>query len=810
MRASPAILNDLRVAIKSLARTPLFTVIAIVTLGLGIGANTSMFSVLSGYMLRPPPYPESDQLDRIYRGTAGDADGGVSPADFLELRREATGYGEVAGYSVAEMNLSEAGRPAELVRGARVSANLFSLLREGPWLGRGFRADETVHGSHRVLIVSHRLWQHRFGGDAGVLGRPLRVDGEVYRVVGVLPEDFSDWRHLGNYDLFQPLAFDAQARADRASTAIHLVGRRSAARTPPQGDALVAAFGRRLAQRHPAVHAGASWHAVPIGETFLPWYGQAVIAMLVALSGFVLLIACSNLANLLLVRTIARAREFAVRSALGASRFQVLRPLFLESLLLALLGGACAILVALWAFDWMEAASVGDSGYGFDLHLDWRVLSWALGACLFTALAFGTAPALFALRVDPNRILRGGARGNSGGRGLRRFRGVLIVGQFALAMVLLAGAALFVRGLDELNNRRYGWESDQVVTGTVLLPDSRYPGDREVADFQRLALERLEALPGVKSASLSFTMPYFGLGEARKYQVAGRPAPRPGEEPGAVINGVTPGYFETVGTRVLAGRAFRPADGPGTRVFIINQSMAEALFPGESALGRRIARAGEPAGWGEVVDVVADVQSVLPEKRAVPNQLYQPLAQEPRRAVEIALRAEGVAPARLVESVRTTFMALDPDLPVRRLRPARVAIARANYGMGVLSRILTALGLLGLGLAALGIYGVIARSVAQRADEFGIRLALGAVAGDITRLVLASGARLALVGSVLGLVGALGVSRLIMTAFPNMRTNSLLAVIGVNLLLVATALLACYLPARRVARISPAEALQTM
>jgi predicted permease len=548
----------------------------------------------------------------------------------------------------------------------------------------------------------------------------------------------------------------------------------------------------------------------PIDDSFIGEGGQSILGMLVGLSGFVVLIACSNLANLLLARTMTRAREFAVRSALGASRAQMLRPLFVESLLLAFAGGICALFVALWTFDWFAVVSAGSNGLGVDMRVDGRVLGWMFGACLFTALAFGVVPAHFALRLDLNSTLKSGGRGTTGARGHRRFRDVLIVGQFALAMVLLAGAALFVRGLHEINNRRHGWQSDQLVTGTIVLPTGTYAGDKEITGFQRLALERLQALPGVVSASVSYSMPFFGLSEPRTYLVEGRDTLQPGHEPAAVINGVSPYYFETVGTRLLSGRTFNEGDTLASpKVFIINQAMARGLFAGESPLGRRIAPAGgKTAEWGEIVGVVGDVESVYANRAMLPYQLYQPMAQEPRPLNELAVRTAGVAPSTLVDSIRTTMAALDPDLPLRNLQPAETTIARANYQEGVLASVLSALAMLGLGLASLGVYGIIARTVAQRTGEFGIRLALGAQAGDITRLVLTSGAKLALIGSALGLLGAFGVSRLIVAFFTGIPMSSVRVLIGATVLLIAIAQIACYIPARYASRISPTEALR--
>ncbi len=332
----------------------------------------------------------------------------------------------------------------------------------------------------------------------------------------------------------------------------------------------------------------------------------------------------------------------------------------------------------------------------------------------------------------------------------------------------------------------------------------------QITVFQRQALEPLEALPGVASASVSYEMPFFGLAEPRKYLVAGRETPEPGHEPAALINGVSPHYFETVGTRLLSGRAFNEGDTlTSPRVFIINESMARGLFGGESPLGRRIAQAGgKTIEGGEIVGVVGDVESVYPEQITVAYQLYQPMAQEPRRSIELAVRTAGVAPSTLVDSMRTTMMSLDPDLPLRKLQPADARIARANYQDGVLGSILSALAVLGLGLASLGVYGAIARTVAHRTGEFGIRLALGAQAGDITRLVLSSGAKLALIGSALGLLGAFGISRVFAAGFPGMHTNTGPVSTAVTLLLAAIALIACYVPARHAARISPTETLR--
>ena len=805
-----SILGDLRFAVRSLRRTPGFTIISVITLGLGIGANTSAFSVLNEVVLRPLPYADTEHLDRIYRVTSQNSRGTISAADYLDLKSDMGRYGDIATYGPTDMTLSEPGQPAEIAEGARVSTSLFSVLGVAPELGRDFHPDEALLGTHRVLILSHRCWQNLFGGDPGIIGRTVRVDGESHVIVGVMSAAFNDWRHLGWVDLFRPLGLTEKEKTDRSTTWLRLVGRRSGTLTRAQAEGLIAGFGRRLAADFPAANAGSAWRTVPINLTAVDDKGPVILAMLIGLSGFVLLIACSNLANLLLARTMSKAREIAVRSALGASRARLLRPLLVESLLLAFAGGICAIDVALWTADWIATRSLGDNGEAVHMALDWRVLGWAFCAALFTAIAFGVAPALFTLRLDLNRTLKSGGRGSTGDRGHRRFRHALIVGQFALAMVLLAGAALFGRGLYEVNNRRFGWQSDHLVTGSMLLPNATYASAKEITGFQRLALQRLEALPGVASASVSYAMPFFGLAEPRKYVVAGRETPEAGHEPAAVINGVSPHYFETVGTRVISGRAFNDGDSlDSPRVFIINQAMARGLFGDESPLGRRIARVGgKTLEWGEIVGIVDDIESIYADQVTVTYQIYQPMAQEPRPYNEIGVRTSGVAPSALVGGIRTTMATLDADLPVRQLQPADTTIERVNYQQGVLGSMLSFLAALGLGLASLGIYGVIARTMAQRRGEFGIRLALGARIRDITGLVLAAGTKLALIGSAIGLLGALGISRLLAASFPNMHTNSVAVLSGVTLLLVAVGLIASYMPARSASRISPAETLR--
>jgi len=805
--------RNLRIAFRQLIKSPGFTLLAVITLGLGIGANTAMFSVLNSVMLKPLPYPDSAQLDRIFRTTAQNTEGGVSPADFFDLRRESDRYGEVAACAFTDASLSEPGHPAEMAFGVRATANFFSTLRVQPQLGRDFRQGEELRGNDRVVIISQRLWQNRFGGKVDIIGRIIRIDGIPHEIVGVLPDSFNEWRHLGWVDLFRPLGLDNEKSTDRRAAMLQLIGRRAGQVSRTEASNFIAQFGARLAKNFPDANTGSTWRTVSLNETVEGRRGgtPAIFAMLIGLSGFVLLIACSNLANLFLARTIARAREFAVRAALGASRSQLLRPLLAESLLLALAGGGFAILIAHWIGDWFSARASAGTGLPVTVVFDGHVFGWALAAALVTALIFDIAPALFALRLDVNETLKSGARGSTGGRGHQRFRHGLIIGQFAFAMVLLAGAALFIRGVYELNNTRAGWKSDHLVSGTILLSPATYANAAEMTTFRRLALERLEALPGVTSASISWRLPYFVWRDTRKIAVEGRIPPQRGLEPAAVVNGVTSRYFETVGTRVLAGRAFDSRDtATSPRVFIINQTMARGLFGNENPIEQRLVEIdGDTRVSGEIVGVVSDLQSVLPDIVPVAFQLYQPLAQEPRAYTQIAVHTSATtAPATILAGVRAAMMELDPDLPIRRLQTAEDSIASSNFQLDVLRDVLSCLAALGLGLAALGIYGIIARTMAQRTGEFAVRLALGAGIGNITRMVLITGVKLALVGAALGLAGAFGVSKLIAAGYPGIHATSVPILIGTTGLLIGIALLACWLPARRAGKVDVIVALR--
>ena len=803
-------LMDLQFACRQLLKTPGFTLVAVVTLALGIGLNTAMFSLLNLLFLRPLPFENSASLVHLRRSMPQNPAGAFAPADYLDLKRAEADFGLFAGYSEQSVSLSDPGHPAELEEARSVSADYFNVLGIRPETGRAFLREEETYGRHRVLVLSHALWESRFGGAANVIGQTVRVDSEEYEIVGILPAWANDDRVIRQTSLFRPLAFPVAERVSRTDQSVGIIGRRRPGLTAGQGEEFVAAFGASLAAAFPAENNGYAWHCEDLLGSTGNSTGRSIVAMLLGLSGCVLLIACSNLANFLLARTISRSHELAVRAALGASRVHLIRPLAVEALVLAFTGGGAALLVSVWALHWFSDQSIASGGAPMNFPLDWRVLGFALGSSLFTALFFGVAPALFAIRFNVNNMLKRGARGATASRGHNRLRHLLIIGQFALALILVTGAGLLARGANNFLRQRIGWDSSSIAQGSFELPKGNYPGSAQILAFDRQALERLHQVTGVQAASLSYGLPYDGPFGPRPYLVGGRDRPAKGQEPEATYNGVTEDYFSVTGIRLLHGRVFNAADSAASpKVVIINESMARTLFPDEDPVGRRLAVAGdEKPVWAEIVGVVADVRSFAIYRRPVLFQTYHPFVQEPWQYVRFAVRTSGIAPESVLTSLRSAISALDPDLPVRELRTADATIEHYSFEITMLRNILGTFALLGLSLASLGIYGVIARTVVQRSAEIGIRVALGASVSDIVRLVLGSGIRLALIGAALGIFGAYGLSRLVASIMPSLQTNGDL-VLGVSLVvLFLVSLAACYLPARKASKIDPVVALK--
>ena len=798
--------QDLRYAFRTLGRQPVFALVALLTLSFGIGLNTAMFSFLNALLLRPLPFPDASQLVRVYRTSPQNQHGGFSPADYLALREDEAGFGRFAAYRQSNVTFSEPGRATQWLR---VSANLFDVLGVPPALGRMFHPDEEIGGQHRIVVISHALWRDRFASAPDIIGRTLLGNDQPYEIVGVLPPAAGDHRLFGQVGIFSPLGFDDESRRARSTHPINILGRRDAGVSPSAGDAFIASFGARMAADFPQDNEKTGWRSEGLPQSATGPAGRVLLGMLLGLSGCVLLIACSNLANLLLARTIERTREFAVRAALGASRLQLIRTLVLESLILAAVGGAGALFVASSTTSWLRSVIANGGGPSFEFPMDWRVLSFALGVSLLTLFFCGIGPALFTSRISTNETLKSGGRGTTADRRQQRVRHALIIGQFALAMTLLAGAGFFIRGAANLLTSHYGWNADQVVQGDISLPSARYPKGESITAFHRRLIERVQQLPGVTAVSVSYGLPYVGLRGDGRFVVEAPGTAGRGPEFSAKWNGITPSYFDVTGTRLVAGRRFQRR-----RHVVVSQGRdrqrddgADAV-PGGAALGARIGGATETPDWMEVVGVVADVRSIDVAQAPASFQLYQPAAQDPRHDFMVAARTAGVAGGSVSASIGAAVADLDPDLTVRALMPVTARMQEVTSQMALMQQLLMAFAVLGLLLASLGIYGAMARMVAHRTNEIGLRMALGAQVSHVVGLVFRSGGRIVAIGAGAGLLGAFGLSRLLASVLPTMETDSSLVGVAGAALLTAVAFAACYVPARRATRVNPVDALR--
>ncbi|HMJ90660.1 MAG TPA: ABC transporter permease [Candidatus Acidoferrum sp.] len=802
-------MNDLKFAFRQLLKNPGFTAMAVLTLALGIGANTSMFTMLNALLLRSLPYPDADRLVRAYRTSPQSQAWPHSAADFLDQREQNNVFDHMAAFSWWNFNFAEPGEPAERIRGMRATSDFFSVLGVQPALGRGFTAEEDQPGRAEVVVLSHTFWLRRFAADTNMPGRTLRLDGKTVTVVGVMPKSFEERMQWGVVDIWMPLAFTAEQRTSRGDHSLHAIARLKSGVSLSRAQAAMTALAARLAKAFPETNAQSGLRLVSLRDSAADDAGRRIIWLTFGLAIFVLLIACANLANLQLVRTVARSRELAVRAALGAGRARLVRQLLTESLLLALFGGALGVLLAVWMNEFLARRIIINDEAGLALTLDAKVLGFAVICSVLVGAIFGILPAWFASRADVNVGLKESVRGGTAGRAQHRLRNALIVGEVALALMLLTGAGLFIGGLQRFTHLDPGWRVDGLLTARLALTASKYDSSQAQRAFTEQLEQRLAALPGVQRTALSSMLPIWGLG-SRDFVVEGRPASPAGQQPLTYEDAVTPGFFDTFGIRLRQGRFFTAGDTtnrPG--VVIINEAMARRFWPNESPLGKRIGSGDtKNPDWQEIVGVVSDTR--FPANLVGPDtrfQSYRPLAQDPRRWLVIELRTEGSAES-LTPALRRTIAEIDPDLPVFEIQTVRQRVDQTLANGALISVLLGAFAVLGLVLAAVGIYGVISYSVAQRTGEIGIRMALGAQRSDVLRLVLQHGLRLSLLGVLIGFIGALAVVRLLTTAVPEMPSRDPITFAALSLTLIAVALMACWLPARRATQVDPMEALR--
>ena len=797
--------QDLRRGFRNLAKSPGFAAAAIVVLALGIGANTAIFSVVNGVLLEPLPYPDPGRLVRVWHtppqsSFPGLRTFGVSPANYLDWEREARSFEHMALFRFIGLNLTGSGSP-EALTAAQVTADFFSVLEARPLLGRTFGRPESEPGAAPVAVLSHDLWKTRFGGDPGIVGRDVRLNDRLYRVVGVmgpkvrLPDFAQVW---------VPYEWTPEQRATRSNHNALVIARlrpgveRSAAQTE------MSLLSDRLARQYPDDDAGWGALVVPLREDLVADVRPVLLVLLGAVA-FVLLIACANIANLVLARTLGRRRELAVRSALGASRARLVQQLVSETLLLALAGGALGLFLAQFGVEAIVAFLADDLPRSAEVALDARVLAFTFLLAVATGLLAGIVPAWRSTRGDVAGPLRQGS-GRTVGEGDpgARTRGLLVVSEVALSLVLLVGAGLMVRSLWLLQRVDPGFDPRNVVTMHLDLPKSKYAEPVRQHTFLTQLLERLRALPGVEAAGAVSDLPLTGT-QNWPIAIEGRPSPPVSQQPNVVTAIVGGDYFRALRIRLLAGRLFTPADAadsPG--VILVSESMAKRFWPGESALHKRLTTAFLP-GPREVVGIVADLKQEGLDVREPISAMYLPESQFPLRGIDVAIRTTNPgAAAGAVSAVRS----VDPDLPVLRLGSLEAirigSLARQRFGMILLA------GFAGLALllAAVGISSVLAYSVRRRRREIGIRIALGAKTSDVLRLVVLQGLRPAAVGMILGIAGALGLGRALSSLIFGVRASDPATFAAVALLLGAVAVAACLVPARRAAAVSPTTALR--
>jgi len=801
-------LSDFKFAFRQLAKSPGFTAIALITLALGIGLNTSMFSLMNLLILKPLRYPESDRLVRLYRTNPQSRVADHAASDYADLSRETKGFAELAAYRQWGYTLTPEGRSPANLNALRVSASFLPTLGLQPEAGRWFTAEEDDPGNH-VIILSYETWQAHFGGDRSVVGRNVLVDGEPTTVVGVMPASFSSIFLWGPSDALRPLGLSSTEKERSGEMEYKLIARRHSDLTLEQFNVRLATVAGHLAEIRPKDRSQDGLRAVTLVSTTRNPGTITLSWMMVALAGFVLLIACANLANLQLARAVARSHEYAIRAALGASRSRLLRPLLGESMLLSIAGGLLGVLVALWSNDWISSRLSSSGIFKLTLELDWRVLGFAIASSVATGLLCGLVPAWLLSRVRVNDSLKSGTRGNTGDRVQNRLQHGLIVTQFATAVILLSSAAGFIRGADRIVTINPGWDQHRLIQAVLNLPPARYASPEQTYGFYTRLADRLAALPGAESATVGWTLPVFQFLTSRSLVVEGKAPPQAGHEPMAYINGIMPSYLPTLGIKVQSGRNFTEADRlTSVPVAMINDSMARALFPGEDAVGHRI---GSPdpknPGWLEIVGVVPDIDfavGVIP--KTTPFQVLRPLAQETWNYVTVAIRSK--SPEALAEPMRQAITALDPNLVVQQFGPIPEVTKLATGSAEMMTKILVCFALLGLFLAALGLYGVIARIVLQRTPEIGVRVALGAQSQDVVWLILRSGLRMTLLGTGIGLLGSIALGWGLSLVAPTMAASDPLLFAGVSAILIPVGLLACWLPARRAAKVDPMVALR--
>jgi putative ABC transport system permease protein len=809
------LLQDIRFGLRMLLKSPSISIVATIALALGIGANTAIFSVVNAVLLRPLPFPDPDSLVALFETDTqrGQQRGSHSYPNFMDVRAQNTVFEHVSTYHGSDYIMTGRGEPARL-QGAVVTTDLFPLLGVQPMLGRTFLPDEdkpTETG--RVVILSHALFQQRFGGDPSILNQSITLEGISFTVVGVMPPSFEFPIQNDPVELWTTIAGDASGdepiTVQRGAHFLNVIGRLKPGVTQEQAQAELTAIAARLEQQYPDTNTHKS---LRIESALTALVGDIRPALLILLGAVacVLLIACANVANLLLARATSRHKEMAIRAALGASRTRVVRQLLTESVLLSLVGGGVGMLLAVWWSDLMVALGKEDIPRAIHVGMDWRVLGFTLGVSLLTGLIFGLAPAFHSSKTELVESLKEGARGTSAGSFANVIRKALVVIELGFAVLLLTGAALLIQSLWRLQTVNSGLRPENILTFNVTLPDVKYKSERQSQFFIDLK-KRLEATPGVQSASSILPLPLSGDRFGISFEIEGRPV-APKDQPSADFFTTGVGYFKTMGIPVIKGRDFEDRDRHGsTPVIIVTETFARQHFPNEDPIGKRIKPGistfeDEKSTMREIVGVVGDIRNRSLSTESKPAY-YVPQTQVPFTQMVTVVKTVG-EPRSLISAATKEVAAMDQDVPLFSVKSMEEYLSASVAAPRFSTTLLSIFAGVALVLTIVGLYGVMSYSVAQRTNEIGIRMALGAQSHDVLLMIVRQGSILILIGLAIGLTGAFALTRLISSLLFGVTAKDPFTFVVVSVLLAFVALLACYVPALRATKVDPMDALR--
>jgi predicted permease len=803
-------MNDLRFALRQLRKSPGFTLIAVLTLALGIGANTAIFSVIYAVLLRPLPYPEGNRIMIVTETDANQPEISVSFPDYVDWKRDNTSFEHLALSRRESFNLSGLqGRAPEQISGALVTANYFKVIGLTPQLGRVFTEEEDRVGGPLLAVISDRLWQRVFARDPNVLGRSVNFGNQPYIVIGVMPPQMSSPRTVEVW-------FPVMRRTDHPAwqtrdnhPGLYGWGRLKNGVTQEAALNELKQIAARLAKQYPESNSAVSVTVKPLLESQVGDY-RASLNLLLGAVGLVLLIACANLANLLAARGAARAREFAVRAAVGASRWQIIRQLLIESMVLAVVGGALGLCLAAWGRDLLVALSPAGVPRFQDLPLDGWVLSFSVALSFITSLLFGLWPAWHTSRADIQLALKSGGHGSSDAPGARRSRDLVVVAEVALTLVLLSTAGLVLKSFANARSLGLGFDPHLLLSARIDLPEPSYSDEKKVLNFSDALMAKLSALPGVEHVAIS-SQPPLMTGWQTSFVPEGMTEPEPGKFPSMEMNVVTPGYFQTMKTPLLRGRPFEAGDTKDVPpVIIVDQIFADRYFPGQDAIGKRVRMSTGEKGEREfrtIVGVVPHLKVYGFDETTVLPQGYLPMTQQFQTGL-VALLRTSLSPKSFEKPVRDIVASLDPAQPAFEFKTMQERVEETWATPRLMSSLLVCFALLALTLAVVGLYGVMAFNGVRRMREIGVRLALGAMPAQIRAMMLGQGMRLLGGGLVLGFVGAFALSRVIRSLLFGVNANDPLIYGAVTLVLVCAALVACWIPARRASRVNPMVTLR--